>query len=194
MSSAQLSGAIDNETKKDLQEIHEIAGQSGKSNKNASDNVKMKYSKGKNSSDLEMVVESLKRVVEKLKIENDHLKKENSKFAGQSGKANLEKDLRRKISNLETVVGSHEMKEINLDEKQRTIKKLIDANKQLREDMNKEQDRYYLLENKYKDTLIKFNISDQENAKNEELLFSMQTGTNINRYKGFLQNNEDKYR
>jgi hypothetical protein len=89
----------------------------------------MKYSKGKNSSDLEMVVESLKRVVEKLKIENDHLKKENSKFAGQSGKANLEKDLRRKISNLETVVGSHEMKEINLDEKQRTIKKLIDANK-----------------------------------------------------------------
>lgn len=194
MSSAQLSGAIDNETKKDLQEIHEIAGQTGKSNKNASDNVKMKYSKGKNSSDLEMVVESLKRVVEKLKIENDHLKKENSKFAGQSGKANLEKDLRRKISNLETVVGSHEMKEINLDEKQRTIKKLIDANKQLREDMNKEQDRYYLLENKYKDTLIKFNISDQENAKNEELLFSMQTGTNINRYKGFLQNNEDKYR
>lgn len=194
MSSAQLSGAIDNETKKDLQEIHEIAGQSGKSNKNASDNVKMKYSKGKNSSDLEMVVESLKRVVEKLKIENDHLKKENSKFAGQSGKANLEKDLRRKISNLETVVGSHEMKEINLDEKQRTIKKLIDANKQLREDMNKEQDRYYLLENKYKDTLIKFNISDQENAKNEELIFSMQTGSNVNRYKGFLQNNEDKYR
>jgi hypothetical protein len=60
--------------------------------------------------------------------------------------------------------------------------------------MNKEQDRYYLLENKYKDTLVKFNISDQENAKNEELLFSMQTGTNINRYKGFLQNNEDKYR
>jgi hypothetical protein len=154
----------------------------------------MKYSKGKNSSDLEMVVESLKRVVEKLKIENDHLKKENSKFAGQSGKANLEKDLRRKISNLETVVGSHEMKEINLDEKQRTIKKLIDANKQLREDMNKEQDRYYLLENKYKDTLIKFNISDQENAKNEELIFSMQTGSNVNRYKGFLQNNEDKYR
>jgi len=52
------------------------------------------------------------------------------------------------------------MKEINLDEKQKTIKKLIDANKQLRDDMNKEQDRYMLLEHKYKDVLVKFNISD----------------------------------
>jgi hypothetical protein len=51
-----------------------------------------------------------------------------------------------------------------------------------------------LLEHKYKDVLIKFNISDQENIKNEELIFGMQTGSNMNRYKGFLTDKDDRYR
>jgi len=196
MSSNQLSAAIDNDAKKDLQEIREVAGATASSRKAANDNVKMKFSKGKNSSELEMVVESLKRVVEKLKTENDHLKKENSKYAGQSGQASLEKSLRQKISNLEAVVSSHEMKEINLDEKQKTIKKLIDAHRNLQEDLHKEQDRYMLLEKKYKDVLVKFSISDQENARNEELIFGMQTGSNMNRFRGFLseKDEKDKYR
>jgi cell fate regulator YaaT (PSP1 superfamily) len=114
-------------------------------------------------SELEMVVESLKRVVEKLKVENEHLKKENAKYSGVGEKVNLEKSLRTKISNLETIIQSHEMKDVNLDEQKQTIKKLIDANKQLRFDLEKEVDRYTLLENKYRDVLSRFNLLDKEN-------------------------------
>ena len=48
----------------------------------------------------------------------------------------------------------YEMKELNLDERARTIKKLIEANEQLRGDLAREADRYVLLENKYKDVLL----------------------------------------
>jgi len=34
--------------------------------------------------------------------------------------------------------------------------------------------------------LGKFNIVAKENAKNEELVFGMSTGGNMNRYSGFL--------
>jgi len=54
--------------------------------------------------------------------------------------------MKQKINNLEQIIHSHEMKEVNLDERERTIKKLIDANKQLRADLVKEIDRYTLLE------------------------------------------------
>lgn len=37
--------------------------------------------------------------------------------------------MKQKINNLEQIIHSHEMKEVNLDERERTIKKLIDANK-----------------------------------------------------------------
>lgn len=131
-------------------------------------------------------MESLKRVVEKLKVENDHLKKENSKYSGVGEKVNLEKSLRTKISNLETVIQSHEMKDVNLDEQKLTIKKLIDANKQLRFDLEKEVDRYQVLENKYRDVLSKFNLLDKENARNEEMIFGMTTGTNIRRYQNYM--------
>lgn len=50
---------------------------------------------------------------------------------------------------------SYEMKELNLDERARTIKKLIEANEQLRGDLSRESDRYVLLENKYKDVLVR---------------------------------------
>lgn len=82
-----------------------------------------------NVAELELLVESLKRVIEKLKTENEYLKRENSKYSGVGEKQNVEKSLRTKISNLETIVQSHEMKDVNLDESKRTIKKLIDANK-----------------------------------------------------------------
>ena len=64
--------------------------------------------------------------------------------------------MKQKINNLEQIIHSHEMKEVNLDERERTIKKLIDANKQLRADLVKEIDRYTLLEQKYKDVLIQY--------------------------------------
>ena len=147
---------------------------------------------GKNTAELEMLVESLKRVVEKLKIENESLKKENSKTAGQKDKVASEKALRQKINNLEQLVQSLEMKEINIEERESTIKKLIMANKQLREDLTREVDRYLLLEGKYRDVLMKMDSLSKSNTRNEELVFGLTTGSNMNRYQGFLADNSKK--
>ena len=136
--------------------------------------------------DLEMLVESLKRVVEKLKTENEALKKENSRSAGAKDKEASEKALRQKVNNLEQLVHSYEMKEVNLEERERTIKKLIEANKQLREDLGREVDRYILLEDRYKEVLLKLESISKENKRNEELVFGMTTGGNMDRYSGFL--------
>lgn len=82
------------------------------------------------------------------------------------------------------------MKEINLDEREKTIKKLIEANKQLREDMCRESDRYLILEDKYKQILLKNNMLQRDNKKNEDLVFGMTTGGNMKRYSDFLGDNE----
>jgi len=87
------------------------------------------------------------------------------------------------------------MKEVNLDERERTIKKLIEANKQLREDLTREVDRYTLVEGKYKEMLSKYASVAQENAKNQDLVFGMATGGNMDRYSGFLgKDNNDRHR
>lgn len=82
------------------------------------------------------------------------------------------------------------MKEINLDDKEKTLRKLLEANKSLRDDMKKEVERYGLLEKKYKDLLVKYNILAKENAKHVESLFSMNTGGNIHNYDKFLEKDQ----
>ena len=68
------------------------------------------------------------------------------------------------------------MREVNNDEQERTMKKLIFANKQLREDLSREIERYNLLENKFRDLLVKYNLTSKENEKNQKLVFAMGTG------------------
>ena len=46
------------------------------------------------------------------------------------------------------------------------MKKLIFANKQLREDLRREIERYNLLEEKFRDLLVKYNLTQKENEKN----------------------------
>ena len=58
------------------------------------------------------------------------------------------------------------MKEINTDEQSKTIKKMVMANQQLREDLTREIERYNLLESKFKDLLVKYNIVSKEHKKN----------------------------
>lgn len=48
---------------------------------------------------------------------------------------------------------------MNIEEQERTMKKLIFANKQLREDLSREIERYNLLEDKFRDLLVKFNLA-----------------------------------
>ena len=68
------------------------------------------------------------------------------------------------------------MKDVNIDSKDKNIKKLIEANKDLRDKLIAEVERYNLLESKYKDVLIKYNDLCKENDKNFKTLFHMSTG------------------
>jgi hypothetical protein len=63
------------------------------------------------------------------------------------------------------------MREVNVGEQDSTIKKLIFANKQLRDDMTREIERYNLLEAKYRDLLVKNNVLTRENDSNKEFVF-----------------------
>ena len=90
--------------------------------------------------------------------------------------------MRRKIEALEQALHSAEMREVNSDEQERTMKKLIFANKQLREDLSREIERYNLLEDKFRDLLVKYNLAQKENEKNQKLVFAIGTGANLPRY------------
>jgi hypothetical protein len=85
------------------------------------------------------------------------------------------------------------MKDVNLEGKDKNIKKLLEANKDLREKLMGEVERYNLLETKYKDVLVKYNVISRENQKNLENLFSMNTGGNIHNYEDYLSKNDDDF-
>jgi len=48
-----------------------------------------------------------------------------------------------------------------------------------------------LLEDKYKDVLVRLKDVAEENKKNEEVLFGMQTGATMSNFKGFLTSDKD---
>ena len=66
------------------------------------------------------------------------------------------------------------------------MKKLIFANKQLREDLSREIERYNLLEEKFRGLLVKYNLAQKENEKNQKLVFTLGTGAQLPRYDNFL--------
>ena len=82
------------------------------------------------------------------------------------------------------------MKDVNVGEKDRTIRKLIEANRQLKDDLEREMERFTILENKHKDILVKFNSLAKESAKQAELIFSSTTGGHLSNYQGFLATGE----
>ena len=66
------------------------------------------------------------------------------------------------------------------------MKKLIFANKQLREDLSREIERYNLLEEKFRGLLVKYNLAQKENERNQKLVFTLGTGAQLPRYDNFL--------
>lgn len=76
-----------------------------------------------------------------------------------NAKAGNDESLRNEIKQLNRVIQSYEARDVNLGEQDTTIKKLIFANKQLREDMTREIERFDLLQAKYQDLLVKLNIT-----------------------------------
>jgi len=77
-----------------------------------------------------------------------------------------------------------------VEEKDKTIRKLLESTKLLREDLAKEGERYQLLEKKYKELLVKYNVLCKDHAANVEKLFAMGTGGNYNNYEGYLSRGE----
>lgn len=199
MASSKYSAVLKNQENEGVKNIEEnsntlsnLTGVQPGSSKRAQDTVKLRSKSSKSVAELEMLVESLKRVIEKQKAESEALKKQLEGVDKHQDKLKSEKQLRQKIEALEQEVHSYEMKEVNLDEKEKTVRKLIEVNRQLREDLKREADRYSLLENKYKEVLVKYNLLAKENAKNAEMLFNLQTGGNVHNYDTYLERDDDK--
>lgn len=147
--------------------------------------------KTKTISDMELTIEGLKRALEKVKEENADLRKKNAVVEGTGQRLMSEKALRQKISNLEQLVHAFEMKDVNLDEHQRMIKSLTQANKQLVEDLKREASRYRMLEEKYRDAIMKATAYGESAKYNERLVFGMSTGSNFGNYKDFIMKKQD---
>lgn len=154
------------------------------------DSVKLRAKGSKSVAELELLVESLKRVIEKQKTESEHLKGQLSTLEQRQEKLKSEKQLRQRIEGLEQELHAHEMKDVSVGEKDATIRKLIGANRQLRDDLDREMERYGLLETKHKDLLGKFTALAKENAKYADMQFTQTTGANMANYGSFLANSE----
>lgn len=79
-----------------------------------------------------------------------------------------------------------------MDEKDRTLKRLIQANHKLQEDLDKELERFALLEQKHKDLLFKFNALAKENAKYAQMLFTQSTGGKLDNFDNYLAAPHDR--
>lgn len=167
-----------------------ITNPSLKKDAGASDSVKLKSKPTKSVAELEMLVESLKRVIEKQKTEAEAIKKQLEMAEARQEKLKSEKQLRQRIESLEQELHSYEMKDVNVGEKDRTIKKLIEANKQLKNDLEMEMERFTLLETNHKNLLVKFNMLAKENAKYAELLFTNTTGAKMTNFDKYLSTGE----
>lgn len=163
----------------------------GSASKKQTESVKLRNKSSKSVAELEMVIESLKRVIEKQKTENDNLQRQLDQHEKKNEKLRSEKTMRQKIENLEQEVHSYEVKDVNMGEKDQTIKKLHESYKIIKEDLRREGERYQLLEKKYKDLLIKYNVLSKDHASHVEKLFSMGTGGNIHNYENYLSKDEE---
>jgi len=80
-------------------------------------------------SELELVIDSLKRVIDKQKVQLEKTNKENAHMGEKLKQSGNEPALRRRIEELEQALHSQQMKEVNNDEQEQTIRKLIFSNK-----------------------------------------------------------------
>ena len=143
----------------------------------------MKSKKGE--SDLEQQVDLLKRIIEKQRAQLDVLEKENAKIHAIQQKKENKKNVRAD----EAQLNSDTQYEIN--KLQKIMKDLTGANEELREQLKREHDRYKVLEARYSECIYKLSNVTMENQKNQELAFGLSTGTNFNKYQGYLGDDRD---
>jgi hypothetical protein len=140
------------------------------------DTVKLRALKSKTAAELDAQLEQARRVCDKQRVEIDALRKQVERLEALTQKGSNEPALRQKVEMLERVVHSYEMADVKTGEKDSTIKKLVFANKTLRQDLEQEIERFTLLQGKYKELLVKHNILSKANQRNEQTLFSQATG------------------
>lgn len=194
LASAKYSSVLKNQESAQREALADTAGVTAatllgigaEQKKEDRDTVRLKSKSTKSVAELEQLVESLKRVIEKQKTETDALKKTIDAQEQRGEKLKSEKQLRQRIESLEQELHAYEMKDVNLDEKDRTLKRLIQANHKLQEDLDKELERFALLEQKHKDLLYKFNALAKENAKYAQMLFTQSTGGKLDNFDAFL--------
>ena len=190
LQSASISANQKTAREEELAAIKEQTSKiTGEQISNQGDTVKLRNRKIKSVQELETVIDTLRRVIDKQKVEADAIRKDNAQMKARIGdehSAQEAQQLRRHVEGLEQALHSAEMKEVNNEEQERTMKKLIFANKQLREDLSREIERYNLLEEKFRGLLVKYNLAQKENEKNQKLVFTLGTGAQLPRYDNFL--------
>lgn len=138
------------------------------------------------AAELERVIEGLKRVINTQKSELENLKKKESRYKAAQEKVSTNKLLKDEISNLESEIKAFEVKDKKVEELEIKSQKLSEANKHLVNDIRNEQKRYEFLESKYKELLIKYNITSKDLEKKQDSLFTMSTGANKGTYEDYL--------
>lgn len=140
--------------------------------------------------ELEKVIDGLKRVINSQKSELEQLKKKESKFK-KNDKLSTNKIMKDEIENLEKelqLIAEKDQEILNL---QIRAEKVTDANKALMNDVKNEQKRYEFLESKYKELLVKYNVTSKDLEKKQDSLFSMSTGANRATYQEYLNHKEN---
>ena len=140
--------------------------------------------------ELEKVIEGLKRVINSQKAELEQFKKKESKFK-KNEKKSTNKILKDEIENLEKELKTIEKKDEEIQDLQLRTDKLTEANRALMNDVKNEQKRYEFLEAKYKELLVKYNVTFKDLEKKQDSLFTMSTGANRATYQEYLKHKEE---
>ncbi|CAI2367120.1 unnamed protein product [Moneuplotes crassus] len=133
--------------------------------------------------ELERVIEGLKRVINSQKTELEKLKKE-SKF--KKDKNPTSRGMKDEIANLEKELQTLSQKEEEIEDFKFRTEKLEHANKALMNDVKNEQKRYEFLESKYKQLLLKYNVTFKDLEKKQDSVFTLSTGANRATYQEYL--------
>jgi Ca2+-binding EF-hand superfamily protein len=153
--------------------------------------AKMPGKSKRSAAELEKVIEGLKRVINSQKAELEQLKKKESKFSKKDDKKSTNKTLKDEISNLEKELQVVAEKDREIMDLQIRSEKLTEANRALMHDVKNEQKRYEFLESKYKELLVKYNVTFKDLEKKQDSLFTMSTGANRATYQEYLNHKEN---
>jgi len=144
------------------------------------------------ASELEKVIEGLKRVINTQKAELEQNKKKDSKFSkNNEDKVSTNKLLKDEIQNLEKELKTVDAKDRDIVDLETKSHKLTEANRALNNDIKNEQKRYEFLEAKYKELLVKYNVTFKDLEKKQDSLFTMSTGANRATYHEYLTHKEE---